>query len=96
LRALTKSIEYARAHLEEAADYLAQKFPQSEKAALREELAWTIDMLVSDTTAGKPLGWQAEVDWSRTENVLRESGMIEKALPLAEYYTNAYIGQPGG
>ena len=96
LRAVTKSIEYARAHPDEAAEYLAQKFPQAEKAALREELAWTIDMLVTDATAGKPLGWQPEVDWTRTQTVLRENGLIEKAMPLAEYYTNAYIGQPGG
>lgn len=96
LRALTKSIEYARANPDEAAEYLAQKFPQAEKAALREELAWTNDMLVSDATKGKPLGWQAEADWNRTQDVLLESGMIEKLLPLTEYYTNAYISQPGG
>ena len=96
LRAVTKSIEYARAHPDEAADYLAQRFPQAEKAALREELAWTIDMLASEATTGKPLGWQAEADWSRTQTVLRENGLIDRAMPLAEYYTNAYVGQPGG
>jgi NitT/TauT family transport system substrate-binding protein len=96
LRALTKSIEYARANPDEAAEYLAQKFPQAEKAALREELAWTIDMLASDSIAGKPLGWQAEVDWDRTQSVLRENGLIDKTMPLGEYYTNAYVGQPGG
>jgi NitT/TauT family transport system substrate-binding protein len=96
LRAAAKSIEYARAHPDEAADYLAQNFPQAEKAALREELGWTIDMLVSDSTKGKPLGWQAEVDWDRTQSVLRENGLIDKTMPLGEYYTNTYVGQPGG
>lgn len=91
LRALTKSIEYAKANPDEVVAYMAKKFPQAKEESLRRELIWTFDLLTSESTKGKPLGWQAEGDWAETQRVLSENGQIEKTMPVGTYFTNAYL-----
>lgn len=91
LRALTKSIEYARMHPKEAADDLGDRFPLKSKEALLKELKWTIGMLETEQTKGKPLGWQPQSEWNRTQSVLLDNKIIEKKLPLGEVFTNSYV-----
>jgi NitT/TauT family transport system substrate-binding protein len=91
LRAVTKGIEYARDHQDEAAAYMHERFPHKEMAILKKELRWTLDLLVSESTKGKPLGWQAESDWRRTETVLKENNLIKEMKSLSAYFTNRYI-----
>ena len=70
---------------------MAERFPHKNVKVLRKELFWTFKLLVNEATKGKPLGWQAESDWARTQNVLKNGNLIKKTMPLNKYFTNAYI-----
>jgi NitT/TauT family transport system substrate-binding protein len=48
-------------------------------------LDWT------DSTAGKPLGWQDESDWQSNLDLLKRSGDIKETKHLPDYYTNEYF-----
>lgn len=91
LRAITKGIEYAKANPDETVEFMAERFPHKNVKVLRKELFWTFKLLVNEATKGKPLGWQAESDWARTQNVLKNGNLIKKTMPLNKYFTNAYI-----
>jgi NitT/TauT family transport system substrate-binding protein len=91
LRAVRKGIDQAKANPNEAADYLAERFPHKKRAVMGKELLWTFELLVSKATKGKPLGWQADSDWARTQDVLKKNDLIKKTMPLNNYFTNAYI-----
>jgi NitT/TauT family transport system substrate-binding protein len=91
LRAITKGFQYARANPDETVKYMTTRFPHKNSDVLRNELLWTFRLLESEATKGKPLGWQAESDWARTEDVLKKNGLIDKTMPLSNYFTNQYI-----
>jgi NitT/TauT family transport system substrate-binding protein len=91
LKAVKKGIVYAKAHPKESADFLKERFPHKKRAVLGKELKWTFSLLASKATEGKPLGWQADSDWARTQSVLKKNNLIKKTMPLRNYFTNAYI-----
>ncbi len=91
LRAVKKGIAYSKAHPDESADYVKERFPHKKRAVLGKELRWTFNLLVSEATKGKPLGWQANADWARTQNVLEKNKLIKKTMPLNNYFSNAFI-----
>ena len=91
LRAITKGIEYAKANPDEAVEFMIERFPHKNAKVLRKELSWTFKLLVNEATKGKPLGWQAESDWARTQKVLKTGNLIKKTMALNNYFTNAYI-----
>lgn len=91
LRALTKSIEYAKSNPDEVVVYMNGKFPLTDKESLRRELMWTFDLMKTEAVKGKPLGWQAESDWAETQRVLFENKELEKTISVGTYFTNDYV-----
>jgi NitT/TauT family transport system substrate-binding protein len=93
LKAITQGIAYAKAHPDEAVAHMHKLFPLSKPANLRRELDLTFAMLANENTKGKPLGWQSEKDWNRTQNVLSKNGLIKKNMSIGNYYTNEFISK---
>jgi NitT/TauT family transport system substrate-binding protein len=60
-------------------------------AALREQIRLSLDFFDTPATAGKPLGWQAEADWTAGLNSLQEAGAVKPGWTVAEFYTNDFI-----
>ncbi|MDP6087945.1 MAG: hypothetical protein QGF68_18165 [Nitrospinota bacterium] len=54
----------------------------------------TLELLKSDYTWGKPLGWMAEKDWKNTEEVLLKTDVLKSPLPPSQYYTNEFVPGP--
>jgi NitT/TauT family transport system substrate-binding protein len=42
-------------------------------------------------TRGKPIGWQANADWTEGLRVMREAGTIKSNAPSFDYYTNDFV-----
>jgi NitT/TauT family transport system substrate-binding protein len=76
----------------EAAVQAAMKlFPASDPGLLREGLKIMIaEQLHTPASAGKPIGWTAESDWSAMLDLLKKYGNV-KPKELSSYYTNAFI-----
>ena len=91
LSAITKGIEYAKAHPDEAVAYMKERFPLTKVGVMRNELELTFGMLANESTKGKPLGWQSDTDWDRTQNVLSENGLIKKTMPISNFFTNEFV-----
>ena len=76
----------------EAAVQAAMKlFPTSDPVLLREGLKIMIaEQLHTPASAGKPIGWTAESDWSTMLDLLKKYDNV-KPKELSSYYTNAFI-----
>ena len=42
-------------------------------------------------TKGKPLGWQAEVDWQNALKAMKQVSMVKPEFTTADFYTNRFI-----
>ena len=91
LRATFKGWEYAFAHPDEAVDILAGTFENVDKVAAVGQLKNTQQLLHTDRTKDKPLGWAAAEDVTGSEQILAKyAGLTPIGKPEA-YFTNQFI-----
>ncbi len=91
VRASLKGWEYALAHPEEAVDILAGMFENVDKGVSLGQLQNTRQLLHTDRTKDKPLGWAAPEDVTASEQILAKyAGLTAIGNPNA-YYTNQFI-----
>ncbi len=68
-----------------------KQFPESDPNLLREGLKVMIDQQMhTSATAGKPIGWTAEEDWTAMLEVLKNYSGLKPKNP-SDYYTNRFI-----
>jgi NitT/TauT family transport system substrate-binding protein len=79
-------------HEQEAADAIRHQRPTTK--LLSERLLSQIQLYrplrFSDSTKGKPLGWQSPKDWDARVAYMRTTGMVKAAHPSSDYFTNAF------
>ncbi len=79
---------------EAAVQAIMKLFPASDPALLRDGLRIVLsEQLHTPASAGKPIGWTAESDWSAMLDVLAKYANV-KPKELSAYYSNAFIPQP--
>ncbi len=96
LRATQKAWKEAAVNVDEAVDIALKhsKGNDHRRESVKLQFVGTLELLKSDNTWGKPLGWMAEKDWKKTEEVLLKTDVIKNPLPPSKYYTNEFVPGP--
>jgi NitT/TauT family transport system substrate-binding protein len=69
-------------------------FPDEDPQLLREGLRISVEQqLHTPATAGKPIGWTAESDWTAMAALLQKYAKLTPKPPAA-YYTNEFVTKP--
>jgi NitT/TauT family transport system substrate-binding protein len=58
----------------------------------REQIQLTLDFFETPATVGKPIGWQAEEDWTAALRSLETANAVRPGWNIANYFTNDLIG----
>ena len=59
---------------------------------MREQIKLSLSLFDTPATKGKPIGWQAEADWTAGIATLVAAGAVDPGLKGADYFTNELIG----
>jgi NitT/TauT family transport system substrate-binding protein len=80
---------------EEAADLMLKQRPDAklDRAQAIDQIKQHIPYLYTEATTGKPLGWQALEDWTKTVVNLESAGLIPRGSAPTDYFTNQLIQQ---
>lgn len=56
-----------------------------------DQLQLTLDYFETKATVGRPIGWQAESDWTAALQSLQDAGAVKPGWKIEDYYTNDFI-----
>lgn len=93
--ATLKSWDYAKSHPEESLDALAKHSKRNAKPDVRKNNSQdfpTALTFVGPAVQGKPFGYMLAADWETTQKVLKDSGVIDKSVPVAKLINNDFVG----
>lgn len=92
--ATAKAFEMAAADPAAAIDALIEALPEQgrNRDVLLRQLELTLPLLTTEATKDKPFGWMEDSDWEKTQDVLVTYAGMPRAIPVGEFYTNAFIG----
>ena len=82
-----------KANPEDGVEAMLKQRPDAKLDAqvLREQIRLTIAFFDTAATAGKPIGWQSEADWTTALKALEAAGAIKAGWRAADYFTNEFI-----
>jgi NitT/TauT family transport system substrate-binding protein len=86
-----KGFLYGREHPDEAVASVKRYLPTVDPAIARRELELSWKTWVTPNTKDKPLGWEADADWTSTLAVLKQYGGVTTPPALDTLYTNAFV-----
>ncbi len=80
-------------HIEEGVDAIVKQRPDAklDRKALAEQIRLTIAFFDTPATRGKPLGWQADEDWTVALKAMEAAGAVKAGWKTSEYFTNDFI-----
>lgn len=58
---------------------------------LRHQIELTVEYFDTESTAGKPIGWQSEEDWTMALEGMEKIGLIAPGWTVSDYYTNDLV-----
>lgn len=102
LRRLVETQQRAWSHLkekpEDGAEAMIRQRPDArlDPAVLREQIRLTLEFFDTPATRGRPIGWQAEADWTAALRALEAAGAIRPGWRVADYYTNDLVPSAAG
>lgn len=88
VQASFRGLEAAQEDPDAAIDALVEEFPNLNPTIAKGQLESMFDLLVTDDTEGKPLGWVAESDVAQGIEILSDAGS-EIAVEPAELFDNS-------
>ena len=98
LKRLVETQQRAWAHLktnlDDGVQAMIRQRPDArlDPAVTREQIRLTIEFFDTPATAGRPIGWQAEADWTAALRSLEAAGAIRAGWQVGNYFTNDLIG----
>jgi len=98
LRRLLATQQRAWAHIrdnpQEGAEAMLRRRPDArlDVAVQREQIELTLDFFNTPATQGRPIGWQAEEDWTAALRSLETANAVRPGWNVGNYYTNDLIG----
>ena len=57
------------------------------------QLKMYMPLFATPATQGKPIGWQAEVDWQEALTAMEQAGVIKAGWKTSDFYSNKFIPQ---
>ena len=98
LRRLVETQQRAWAALKENPDdgveAMVRQRPDArlDRGVLREQIRLTLDFFDTPATRGRPIGWQAEEDWTTALRALEAAGAVRPGWRADSYFTNELVG----
>jgi NitT/TauT family transport system substrate-binding protein len=98
LKRLVETQQRAWAELKEKPDEgveaMVRQRPDArlDRTVIREQIRLTIEFFDTPATRGRPIGWQAEADWTAALRSLEAAGAIRAGWNAQNYFTNEFIG----
>lgn len=89
-----EGIRYAMKNPEDAVNELLKVFPEMNKVVLLDGLQHSFKLMNTKEAAENTLGWISKEKVEFTQNLLFETGQIEKKLPVEEFFTNEFLTGP--
>ena len=85
--------EHLKTNADDGVEAMVRQRPDArlDRAVLREQIRLTIEFFDTPATAGRPIGWQAEEDWTASLRALEAAGAIRAGWSAGNYYTNDFI-----
>jgi len=87
--AVLRANQYTVDHVDEAIDALLKDSPELNRETETELLRAAISTWHPNTSL--PWGCSHAPDWTFSENLLLEEGVVSETLPLDQYYTNEFV-----
>jgi NitT/TauT family transport system substrate-binding protein len=90
IQASLKGWDDTRKNADGAIDIFVSNNPEKNRDTARRALQGTLGLLESESTRGKPLGFQSEADWQSTLEILAATGLA--SLPAVDQvFTNDFV-----
>jgi NitT/TauT family transport system substrate-binding protein len=85
---------HLKGNLDDGVEAMLKQRPDAklDRAVVREQIRLTIEFFDTPATKDKPIGWQAEADWTASLKALEAAGAIKPGWTAANYFTNEFIG----
>ena len=93
VKASVRAWEAAREDPEAAVDAALKVKPDLNRDSTLKQLEVDLSLLFSPNTEGKGIGYGAEADWQRTEELLTEYRDLETDRAATSFYTNEFLPQ---
>jgi NitT/TauT family transport system substrate-binding protein len=88
---MQKTIEAGRKNPEGAIDSLMKRTPTLKRDVVLQVLKLSFNLLETDATKGKPLGWMPPETIAKSQDILLQYGGIKNKLPTESYFTNEFV-----
>ena len=79
-----------------AADDVLAEFPKAgsgNKQVILEQIKLTIPKFHTSNSAGKPVLWMSDQDWTDTQDTLAKYAGLKGTRPISAYFTNEFVPQ---
>lgn len=91
LAATMKSWEYAINHPEEAVRSFVEAYPELDYKEQLAQFKGAVDLLQSEDTKLHGLGHQSKERWEKTQNLIFDTGFLEKKIKIEDAFTNDFL-----
>jgi NitT/TauT family transport system substrate-binding protein len=91
---MQKTIELGRSEPDAAIDSLLARAPTLRRDVVTQVLKRSFNLIETDATSGKPIGWMSPQIMTQAQEVLAQFGQIKTKQPIENYFTNEFV--PGG
>ena len=91
LKASARSWQAAIKEPDAAIDALLKIRPDLDRTSQKGQLLADISFVATDANKDKPFGYNAEADWERTMNILKEYRDLKTDKPAGAFYTNDFV-----
>jgi NitT/TauT family transport system substrate-binding protein len=91
---VTKAWDYIyKDKINEGVDAIVKQRPNEklDVEILRQQIIEYRPFFFTEATKGKPFGWQSDVDWKNTIDVLEKTKSIPAGSKPSDYYTNKFV-----
>jgi NitT/TauT family transport system substrate-binding protein len=91
LKATARSWKAAIQDPDAAIDALLKLRPDLDRVSQKGQLLADISFIPSEANKGKPFGYNADADWQRTMQILKEYRDLKTDKPATDFYTDAFV-----
>jgi NitT/TauT family transport system substrate-binding protein len=88
---MQKTIELGRKEPDAAIDALLKRAPTLKRDVVTQVLKLSFNLIETEATKGKPVGWMSPAIMSQSQDILVQYGQIKAKQPVENYFTNEFV-----